>query len=204
MPEATENPEEAAWIRQAQNGDDAAYGRLVQAFEGPVYNVCFRMLGDAQEAEDAAQETFLRAYRHLDRYDRKRKFINWLLAIASNHCVDRLRKRRLTWVPLEELKIWDPPRAERGSPEPTLAQRELEADVEQLLQALGPRDRAAIVLRYWNEMAYAEIAEALDLTESAVKSRLHRARKGLAQAWEAQNKPQAAAEGRRDEPRPIS
>lgn len=140
MPEPTLNPEEAVWIRQAQAGDAAAYGRLVQAFEGPVYNVCFRMLGDAQEAEDAAQETFLKAYRNLNSYDPKRKFVNWILAIASNHCVDRLRKRRLTLIPLEDLRLWDPPQGGRGMPEPVLTQQELESDVQDLLAELGGTD----------------------------------------------------------------
>lgn len=199
MPEPTQNPEEAVWIRQAQSGDDAAYSRLVEAFEGPVYNVCFRMLGDPQEAEDAAQETFLKAYRHLDRYDPNRKFVNWLLAIASNHCVDRLRRRRLTLIPLDELRLWDPPRGDRGTPEPSLSQQELEADVKELLAELGAVDRAAIVLRYWHELSYAEIAEVLRLTESAVKSRLHRARKQLAQAWTAQQPAAGRVERRPDE-----
>ncbi len=199
MPEPTINPEEAVWIRRAQNGDDAAYGRLVQAFEGPVYNLCYRMLGDGQEAEDAAQETFLRAYRHFDRYDPNRKFINWLLSIASNHCVDRLRKRRLTWVPLESLKLWDPPRSDAGTPEPSLTQQEMEADVSELLEKLGAKDRAAIVLRYWNDLSYREIAQTLGLTESAVKSRLHRARQNLAGAWQAQEQTGLLASGRRDE-----
>lgn len=199
MTEPTINPDEAVWIRQAQAGDDAAYGRLVQAFEGPVYNLCYRMLGDGQEAEDAAQETFLRAYRHLDGYDLNRKFINWLLSIASNHCVDRLRKRRLTLVPLDSLKLWDPPRSEEEAPETSMDRQEMEADVRDLLEELGGKDRAAIVLRYWHDLSYREIAQSLGLTESAVKSRLHRARQQLAEAWQAEGRVVLEASGRRDE-----
>ncbi|MDX1600018.1 MAG: sigma-70 family RNA polymerase sigma factor [Anaerolineales bacterium] len=203
MPEPTKNPEEAVWIRQARSGDDRAYGRLVEAFEGPVYNVCFRMLGDPQEAEDAAQETFLKAYRNLNQYDPNRKFVNWLLAIASNHCVDRLRRRRLTLIPFDELRLWDPPQGEHGTPEPELTQRELEADVKELLGELGATDRAAIVLRYWHELSYAEIAAALRLTESAVKSRLHRARNQLANAWSARQSSSEQVQRRADEARTV-
>lgn len=199
MPEPTINPEEAAWIRQAQAGDDAAYGRLVQAFQGPVYNVCYRMLDDPQEAEDAAQETFLRAYQNLESYNPNRKFINWLLAIASNHCVDRLRKRRLTLVPLDAVRFWDPPTSGSGAPEPVVAQQELEGQVSGMLAGLGAKDRAAIVLRYWHELSYAEIARSLDLSESAVKSRLHRARNELADAWQSQQGDRQELQGRRDE-----
>lgn len=168
-----------------------------------MYNVCFRMLGNPHEAEDAAQETFLKAYQHLNQYDPNRKFVNWLLAIASNHCVDRLRKRRLTLIPFDELRLWDPPQGDRGTPEPALTQQELEADVKDLLAELGAKDRAAIVLRYWHELSYAEIADALRLTESAVKSRLHRARNQLAKAWTARQPSTEQVERRADEARTV-
>jgi len=80
--------EEKRWLLQARNGDEEAFSRIVEAYQRPVYNLCYRMLGDRMLAEDAAQETFLRAYLGLKRYDPKRAFINWLLSIASNHCID--------------------------------------------------------------------------------------------------------------------
>lgn len=204
MSASTKHPEEAVWLRQAAAGDDEAYGRIVEAFGGPVYNLCHRMLGGPEEAEDAAQETFLKAYRNLHRYDPNRKFINWILAIASNHCVDRLRKRRLTLVSLDDLSPWNTPAASLQAPESQLAQMELEDDVEKLLGELGGKDRAAIVLRYWYDLSYAEIAQALSLTESAVKSRLHRARNQLADSWMVAGQQSAALEGRRDEARTLS
>ncbi len=80
--------QERAWIEQALGGDQEAFGHLVRAYERPVYNLTYRMLGNSAEAEDAAQETFLRAYSKLATYQPGRKFVNWLLSIASHYCID--------------------------------------------------------------------------------------------------------------------
>src|SRR4030067_2573477 len=95
---------EQEWLQLALEGDDLAFTQLVEAFQGPVFNLCCRMLGDPVEAEDAAQESFLRAHQNLRRYDPDRKFATWLLSIASHYCIDRLRRRRLKLVPLEDLR----------------------------------------------------------------------------------------------------
>jgi RNA polymerase sigma-70 factor (ECF subfamily) len=140
------------------------------------------MLGEAREAEDAAQEAFLRAYQHLERYDPQRSFKTWLLSIASNYCIDRLRKRRLTWLSIDE-PLPPHPALTSDTPGPetaTLSSERSEA-VQELLSDLAPDYRAAVVLRYWYDMPYAEIAATLDTTESAIKSRLFRARQMLAQ-----------------------
>jgi RNA polymerase sigma-70 factor (ECF subfamily) len=177
---------EQEFVDRARDGDDEAFHEVVNAFQGPVYNLCFRMLGNAQEAEDAAQETFLKAYRNMKRYDPNRKFLNWILSIASNHCIDRLRRRRLQFISLDEwLPRFENPAPNPG-PEETLTGMELKEDVREILDELGSTDRAAIVLRYWYEYSYDEIAEALDLSIPAVKSRLHRARRTLAEQWSPQ------------------
>jgi RNA polymerase sigma-70 factor (ECF subfamily) len=184
---------EADWIRMARAGDQSAFGRLVTAYQTPVYNLAYRMLGNAAEAEEAAQETFLRAYTHLRSYDPRRAFRSWLLSIASHYCIDRLRRRRITWLPLEdEIATPDSLSGLAGvrltdsspSPEAAMAQREREEHVQRLLASLSPTDRAAITLRYWYDCSYEEIAETLNLTVSAVKSRLHRARRALAEKME--------------------
>ena len=90
--------DERLWIVRARRGDDEAFSRLVEAYQRPVFSVCYRMLGDAAEAEDAAQETFIRAYTCIDSYDPSRKFSSWLLAIASHYCIDLLRRRLRTGV----------------------------------------------------------------------------------------------------------
>jgi len=176
---------EAEWIKLAREGDQAAFGRLVVAYQTPVYNLAYRMLGNAAEAEEAAQEAFLRAYTHLRSYDPQRPFRSWLLSIASHYCIDRLRRRRITWLSFED-EIAAPERltSKRPSPESAMMQHERKEHIQQLLAALSPTDRAAITLRYWYDCSYEEIAETLNLTVSAVKSRLHRARRGLAKMIE--------------------
>ncbi|TFH31538.1 MAG: sigma-70 family RNA polymerase sigma factor, partial [Anaerolineales bacterium] len=170
---------ESQWIRLAQAGDDQAFSELVGAFQVPVFNLCYRMLGERNEAEDAAQETFFRAYRNIKKYDAERKFVTWVLSIASNHCIDRLRKRRMIFLSLDETpEIWEGSDPNPG-PEHTIEDQELQIEVQNMLGKLNYSDRAAILLRYWYDYSYEEIADTLTLSVSAVKSRLHRARRDL-------------------------
>ena len=173
--------EETAWIQRAVAGEQEAFACLVEAYQTAVYNLAHRMLGNAAEAEDAAQETFLRAYTRLNTYDSDRKFSSWLLAIASHHCIDRLRQRRLGWLSLDELPPWRW-RASSSRPEEAVIRSEERDEVRQLLDQLPPHYRAAVILHYWYDLSYREIAETLETTESAVKSTLYRARRMLAQA----------------------
>lgn len=178
--------EELAWVIQAQRGDDDAFTQLVEAYQAHVYNLCYRMLGEPESAEDAAQETFLRAYQHLHRYDRKRSFATWLLSIAAHYCIDRLRRRKfkMTSIDLDEDEGgFELPDGNAPNPESETLQSEQRQQMQGLLQRLDSVDRAAIVLRYWEDYSEAEIAESLNLTVSAVKSRLHRARRALAGLW---------------------
>ena len=166
----------------AQKGDTEAFTQLVDAYQVAVYNLCYRMLGDPYEAEDAAQETFLRAYNAMKTYDRKRPFSTWLLSIAAHYCIDQLRRKRLTITRLEDnpyLEIPDP----GSSPEAALSESEQQRRMRSLLNVLGEIDRAAVIMFYWYEFSYEEIASALNLSISAVKSRMHRARIQLANTW---------------------
>lgn len=169
-------------LSTALQGDEEAFATLVEFYQTPVFNLCYRMLGDAQEAEDAAQETFWRAYQALKRYDSARPFITWLLSIAAHYCIDQQRKRHLPMVDLEILPEETIPNA-APNPERTVNQREQESLLRGLLKHLKPQDRAAVIMRYWYDFSEMEIAEALSLSVSAVKSRLHRARLLLAKQW---------------------
>jgi len=176
---------ERTWLRRARQGDPEAFSRLVEAYQRDVFSLCYRMLGNAEDAEDAAQETFLRAFRAIRRYDPQRAFRSWLLTIASRYCIDRLRRRRLRWWPLEEVAeetLRDP----LPEPEEMVLRHEQFEMVQSLLATLAPKDRAVVVLYYWHEYRLEEIAEALSLSVSAVKSRLFRARRALAQAVQRQ------------------
>ena len=165
---------------EQQQGDD--FAELVECYERDVFNMAYWMLGDAAEAEDAAQEAFLRAYVKLSSYDSTRSsFKTWLLTITSNHCIDRLRKRRVTLLSIDEPLFFHPALASREvGPEQAVLADERSALVQSLLANLTPRYRAAVVLRYWYDMSYGEIAETLDTTINAVKALLFRARRTLA------------------------
>lgn len=185
--------EETGWALAAQQGDQWAFTNLIQRYERAVYNLCYRMLGNPNAAEDAAQEAFLRAYRSIHRYDVTRKFSTWVMSIASNYCIDQLRKKRLLTLSFDEMPYLDV--SEKGpGPEGRLLLDEREDEVRTLLGTLNELDRAAVVMRYWYEYSYDEIGEALSLTNSAVKSRLHRARRALAEAWEAGEQEASAAQ----------
>ena len=190
---------ESYWLDQALQGDVDAFGELVRLYERPVFNLAYRMLGDPAEAEDAAQEAFLRAYTNLQRYDVTRSFKTWILSITSNHCIDRLRKRRLSWLSLdnEELPPHPALTSDQPGPEATTMANERSAQVQQLLDTLSHEYRVVVVLRYWYDLSYTEIADMLETTESAVKSRLFRARQALASQIDAEAAPQlmAALEG---------
>lgn len=179
---AKPDPKILEWVEAALANDQDAFAELVYLFQDPVYNLCYRMLGDAGEAEDATQEAFLRAFLNLRRYDTKRSFKTWLMSIASNHCIDRWRKRRMQLVSLD-----DEPTAAAlalSSSDPLPEQAALSAEQSDMLQSLlmklDENYRLPLVLRYWYDYSYAEIAEFMNTTESAIKSRLFRARRSLA------------------------
>jgi RNA polymerase sigma-70 factor (ECF subfamily) len=177
--------DETAWILQAQNGSDEAFTQLVETYQNPVYNLCYRMLGEPEAAEDAAQETFFKAYRNLARYDINRSFATWLLSIAAHHCIDRLRRKKYIAFSIDDDENHaELPDSNAPDPEHETVRREVQAQMQTLLKSLDATDRAAVVLRYWNDCSEVEIAQALSLTVPAVKSRLHRARRALAKLWE--------------------
>ena len=174
---------EQDWLKRARAGDEEAFARLVETYQTAIYNLCYRMLGEAGEAEDAAQESFLRAYSQLSTYDPGRSFKTWLFSIASHYCIDRLRKRRLTWLSLDDDELPPHPALQEPTPGPeeVTVSREQTAAIQALLRQLAPEDRAVLVMRYWYDLSYEEIAEATRTTVSAVKSRLHRARGAMAE-----------------------
>ncbi len=195
--------DDRAWVLQAQQGSDEAFTRLVDEHQTHVYNLCYRMLGEPESAEDAAQETFLRAYQNLHRYDRSRPFVTWLLSIGAHYCIDQLRRRTLSVCSIDEenddgtvFEVADP-----ASPDPEAesVKREDRDHLHLLLRDLDATDRAAVILRYWYDYSEIEIAESLRLTVSAVKSRLHRSRRALAGMWQDETPSRTRTERRHHE-----
>jgi RNA polymerase sigma-70 factor (ECF subfamily) len=175
--------EEQAWLEQASKGDKVAFGQLVEAYQTPVYNLAYRMLNNSGEAEEAAQEAFIRAFTRLESYDPSHKFSTWLLSITSNYCIDQLRKRRALLLSIDEPLPPHPALHSDGAkgPEAQMMNSEQQEMVQSLLSELQPEYRQAVVLRYWYELSYEEIAEIMETTVSAIKSRLFRARRQLAE-----------------------
>ena len=176
---------ESQLIAEAKAGNKEAFSELVEKYQKPVFSVCYRMLGTPTAAEDAAQEAFIRAYQALDRYDPERSFATWILSIASNYSIDQLRKKKVTILSMDSDKhAWLAPPDPGPSPEKVALVKEKSALVQAILADLAETDRAAVVLQYWHDYSYEEIAETLDLSSSAVKSRLFRARKLMAEKWQ--------------------
>jgi RNA polymerase sigma-70 factor (ECF subfamily) len=175
--------EEAALIERSQGGDLDAFNALVLAYQGQVYNLCLRMLGSPQAAEDAAQEAFIAAYRAVPRF-RGGRFRAWLLRIAANACYDELRRRRSRpQVPLEAPADDERPRAELPASDEPLEQRaerlELARCLQEGLASLPPDQRLAVILRDVQGLAYEEVAEATGASLGTVKSRISRGRAAL-------------------------
>ena len=173
---------ESEWLIKAQRGDAEAFTCLLEAYQRPVFNLCYRMLGNAQDAEDAAQETFLRAYQYLKRYDNSRPFSTWLLSIAAHYAIDQIRKRKMQIVSVEELPVPDLPEPSPGM-ELNLSKKEEQQRIRAVIGVLDAADRAAVVMYYWYDFSYEEICQAHSLSTSALKSRLHRARRVMAEEW---------------------
>lgn len=180
-------------IRRAQRGDADAFEQLLLEHQKNVYNLCYRMAGNPDDAMDLSQETFLRAWRCLDQYQFASAFSTWLYRLCSNICIDFLRKRRRQQtVPLTfedadgEEQTYAVPDAQplpEEQVELKLTRETLAAAMAQLL----PEHRAVLQLRVVNEMSYEQIADVLDIQIGTVKSRLSRARNQLKKILERGN-----------------
>ena len=169
--------EEASWVARAKAGDQAAFAELFARYERRIYAFVYRMMGNPDDAFDLTQETFLKAFRALERTDAELNVNAWLHRIASNACMDVLRRRqRLRWLP------WDGAKHERASglreddPEGTLLGDETQQSVTRVLQAMSPRNRQAMILREYEGLSCEDIGEIMGVSRSAVKSILFRGR----------------------------
>ena len=180
-------------IRRAQRGDADAFEQLLLEHQKNVYNLCYRMAGNPDDAMDLSQETFLRAWRCLDQYQFASAFSTWLYRLCSNLCIDFLRKRRRQQtVPLtfedadgeeQTYAVPDVQPLPEEQVELKLTRETLAAAMAQLL----PEHRAVLQLRVVNEMSYEQIADVLDVQIGTVKSRLSRARTQLKKILERGN-----------------
>ena len=179
-------------VRRCLTGDQGAMLTLVERFRGQVFGLCYRMLGQRQDAEDAAQETFVRVLKNLHRWDPGRDFEPWLLAIAGNRCRTALtsRKRRPVSDNLVEL-LPDDAADDRAA-------QHLAEEVHLVLANVRDEYRQAFVLFHQHELSYAQIAESMSVPLGTVKTWVHRARKDLIEELRRRG---ALAETRMPEPR---
>jgi RNA polymerase sigma-70 factor (ECF subfamily) len=175
-----QEPTDRDLVLRVRGGETEAFGEMVRRYQVSVYNVCLRMMGERLDAEDLAQESFVRAYQRLESYDEDRPFGPWVRTLAANLCLNQLKRNRPLQVPLDDERD-RAARPGRASPERHLEAQEAARDVRRAIHELPPHYRVVIELRHFQELSYAEIAAALDLPLSDVKSHLYRARKTLAQ-----------------------
>jgi RNA polymerase sigma-70 factor (ECF subfamily) len=167
-------------ILRARRGETDAFGELVQRYQATVFNVCYRLMSERREAEDMAQEAFIRAYARLGTFDLERPFAPWMRRVAANVCLNRLSSPPAVQVELEVDEERDPDDALQR-PEPLYEQGERAALLRAALASLPAHYRMVIELRHYQELSYEEIARTLQIPLSDVKSHLFRARKLLAE-----------------------
>lgn len=172
-------------IKQVLKGDQNAYEDIVNLYQHKLYQVCYRMLGNKEEAEDITQEAFVRAYINLHSFDQNRKFSTWIYRIATNLCIDRIRKKKPDYyldaevAGTEGLDMYSQIAADEQLPEEALEQMELQERIQYEISRLPDKYRAVIVLKYIEELSLQEISEILEMPLGTVKTRIHRGREAL-------------------------
>lgn len=172
-------------IKLVKKGGQSAFEDLVMVYQNKIYQHCYRMLGNAHEAEDIAQEAFIRAYVNIHSFDNKRKFSSWLYRIATNLSIDRLRKRKPDYFLDAEVKgtdgldMYSQLESEESSIVEEVESNELQRYIHNEISQLPPKYRSIIILRYLEEFSLKEISEILEIPIGTVKTRIHRGREAL-------------------------
>lgn len=176
-------PDDTALARLARDGDGQAFGALVARHQQSVFNVCYRLTGERREAEDMAQEAFIRAYQRLRTFDPARPFGPWMRRVAANVCLNQLQTKRPAVFSLDDetdTRAASLPADETGDPGIAHERRANANAIQSALLALPAHYRAVVELCHFQEMSYAEASATLRLPVSDVKSHLYRARQTLA------------------------
>lgn len=172
-------------IKQVKKGDQNAFAEIVDLYKDKIYQLCYRMLGNAHEAEDIAQEAFIRAFVNIHTYDMSKKFSTWLYRIATNLSIDRIRKKKPDYYLDAEvsgtdgLTMYSQVSAEGALPEDEIETMELQETIQQEILKLPDKYRTVIVLKYIDELSLKEIGDILDIPIGTVKTRIHRGREAL-------------------------
>ncbi|MGM9929472.1 MAG: RNA polymerase sigma factor SigW [Bacillus sp. (in: firmicutes)] len=172
-------------IKEVLKGDQNAFGEIVEIYKDKVYQLCYRMLGNRHEAEDMAQEAFVRAYVNIHKFNMKLKFSTWLYRIATNLCIDRIRKKKPDYyldaevAGTEGLNMYSQIPSNAEDPIDEVESLELHDTVQREILQLPEKYRTVIVLKYIEDLSLKEIGEILDLPIGTIKTRIHRGREAL-------------------------
>jgi RNA polymerase sigma-70 factor, ECF subfamily len=170
--------DESVWIDRAKAGDEEAFEAIFQIYERQIYGFIYRMMGNAEDANDLTQECFIRAYKALPQTTTDLNISAWLHRIASNACLDVLRRRqRIRWMPWESHKHEHLLHGKSlDEPESTALRTETQVQVQEVISRMSPRNRMALILREYEGMSCEDIGQIMGLSRSAVKSVLFRGR----------------------------
>lgn len=168
-------------IRQCLNGDEDCFAILVGRYKNLVYSVILRMVNDRDEADDLAQDVFIKVYKNLDKYYPDFKFSTWIMRIATNHVIDYRRKKRMETVSLDDMTHEEADKSFKAeeSPESSLMRGEEKALITKVINGLPDMYKIPIVLYHHHGLSYQEISEVIDEPLSKVKNRIFRGRKML-------------------------
>lgn len=171
-------------VEKAKNGDQSAYAELMNRYREAIYHMLLKMVNNANDSEDLTIEAFSKAFKNLDQYTPNFAFSTWLFKIATNNCIDFIRKKRIDHISLdrengEKNNISYTIHAEIPDPEEDLIKKQKARILRSVVNTLKPRYRKLVELRYFNEFSYDEIAKELDLPLGTVKAQLFRARELL-------------------------
>lgn len=180
--------EQIEWklVKKIRQGDREAFEEIVELYKNKIYQLGYRMLGNRLEAEDITQEAFLRVYSNISRYDHNHKFSTWIFRIATNLCIDRLRKRKMVYsldqevTGAEGLDFYSQiPDQKLKNPEDEVITIELQQQVQQAIDRLPVQYKSIMILRYLQDLSLQEISDIVDLPVTTVKTRVHRGREAL-------------------------
>lgn len=172
-------------IKKVKKGDQRAFTALIELYQHKVYQICFRMVGNRHEAEDLAQEAFLRVYLNIESFDSDKKFSSWLYRIATNLTIDRLRKKKPDYyldaeiAGAEGMTMYAQLAADVELPEDQVVGLELQEAIQKEMIQLPPKYRSVIVLKYMEDLSLKEISDILNIPVATVKTRVHRGREAL-------------------------
>ncbi len=180
-------------IQRCKRGEEAAFAEILGRYCGAIYNLCYRMTRNAEDATDLAQEVFIKVFNLLDRFDEDYAFSSWLFRIATNHCIDFLRRKRMRFQSIESATGADGEEYELQlpdtgpTPDTVLQRKEALSLLEEVIGDLPPHYKAITLLRHDQQLSYEEIAEILQLPLGTVKARIHRARNMIQQMLKARS-----------------